>query len=392
MNKPQSLTQRWPETIVATYGTPPIALVSGQGATVTDEQGATYIDLLAGIAVNALGYGNEQVAQAVSHQARTLIHASNLFATQPVLDAGAKLIQRVGDENARVFFCNSGAEANEAAFKLARLTGRRRILAAKQGFHGRTMGALALTGQPDKQRCFHPLPAGVEFYPFGDAEYLRQLVEQDPNDTAAIILEPIQGETGVIPAPAGFLQAVSELCDEYGILFIVDEVQTGVGRTGTFFAYESEGIQPDVITMAKGLGAGVPIGATIARRRAKELFQPGSHGTTFGGNPVACAAANVVLDTVDAGFLAEVARKGDYLRRGIENLPLLECVRGRGLMLGLVLQAPVAKQAVRLGLSRGLIFNAPNENVLRLTPPLVISQHELDTALTTLRTILEELA
>lgn len=392
MNKPQSLTQRWPETIVATYGTPPIALVSGQGATVTDEQGATYIDLLAGIAVNALGYGNEQVAQAVSHQARTLVHASNLFATQPVLDAGAKLIQRVGDESARVFFCNSGAEANEAAFKLARLTGRRRILAAEHGFHGRTMGALALTGQSDKQRSFHPLPAGVEFYPFGDAEYLRQLVEQDPNDTAAIILEPIQGETGVIPAPAGFLQAVSELCDEYGILFIVDEVQTGVGRTGTFFAYESEGIQPDVITMAKGLGTGVPIGATIARRRAKELFQLGSHGTTFGGNPVACAAANVVLDTVDAEFLAEVARKGDYLRRGIENIPLIDCVRGRGLMLGLVLQEPVAKQAVRLGLSRGLILNAPNENVLRLTPPLVISQHELDTALTTLRTILEELA
>ena len=392
MNKPPSLTTRWSETIVDTYGTPPIGFVSGQGATLTDEEGKSYIDLLAGIAVNSLGYGNEQVAQAVSHQAHTLVHTSNLFATQPVLDAGEKLIRRVGDSDARVFFCNSGAEANEAAFKLARLTGRRRILAAEHGFHGRTMGALALTGQPDKQRAFHPLPGGVEFYPFGDANYLRQVVEQDPTDTAAIILEPIQGETGVIPAPAEFMQKVSELCDEYGILLMVDEVQTGVGRTGTFFAHEVEGVQPDVITMAKGLGAGVPIGATIARGRAKDLFKPGSHGTTFGGNPVACAAANVVLDTVDAEFLAEVTHKGDYLRQEIEKLPLVERVRGRGLMLGIVLAQPVAKQAVRDGLAQGLILNAPSENVLRLTPPLVISHDELDTALTTLRTIVEELA
>lgn len=392
MNKPPSLTTRWSETIVDTYGTPPIGLVSGQGATLTDEEGKSYIDLLAGIAVNSLGYGNEQVAQAVSHQVRTLAHTSNLFATQPVLDAGEKLIKRVGDSDARVFFCNSGAEANEAAFKLARLTGRRRILAAEHGFHGRTMGALALTGQPDKQRAFHPLPGGVEFYPFGDADYLRHLVEQDTTDTAAIILEPIQGETGVIPAPAGFMQEVSELCDEYGILLIVDEVQTGAGRTGTFFAHEVEGIQPDVITMAKGLGAGVPIGATITRGRAKELFTPGPHGTTFGGNPVACAAANVVLDTVDAEFLAEVTRKGDYLRQEIEKMPLVERVRGRGLMLGIVLAEPVAKQVVRDGLAQGIILNAPSENVLRLTPPMVISHDELDTALTTLRTIMEELA
>ncbi|MCZ9308055.1 acetylornithine transaminase [Corynebacterium sp. c8Ua_181] len=386
------LTERWRETLVDTYGTPPIGLVSGQGATLTDEKGNSYIDLLAGIAVNALGYGNEHVAQAVYHQAQNLVHTSNLFATQPVLDAGAKLIERVGDVNARVFFCNSGAEANEAAFKLARLTGRRRILAAKHGFHGRTMGSLALTGQPDKQNAFRPLPGGVEFYPFGDADYLRQLVELNPEDTAAIIFEPIQGETGVIPAPDGFMQKVNDLCEEYGILLIVDEVQTGVGRTGTFFAHEIEGVRPDVITMAKGLGAGVPIGATITRGRARDLFTPGTHGTTFGGNPVACAAANVVLDTVDAEFLAEVTRKGDYLRQKLENLPNVDHVRGRGLMLGVVLNAPVAKQAVRGGLEKGLILNAPKENVLRLTPPLIISQHELDTALNTLRTILEELA
>ena len=386
------LTERWRETLVDTYGTPPIGLVSGQGATLTDEQGNSYIDLLAGIAVNALGYGDEHVAQAVYRQAQNLVHTSNLFATQPVLDAGAKLIERVGDANTRVFFCNSGAEANEAAFKLARLTGRRRILAAKHGFHGRTMGSLALTGQPDKQNAFRPLPGGVEFYPFGDADYLRQLVELNPEDTAAIIFEPIQGETGVIPAPDGFMQKVNDLCEEYGILLIVDEVQTGVGRTGTFFAHEIEGIRPDVITMAKGLGAGVPIGATITRGRASNLFTSGTHGTTFGGNPVACAAATVVLDTVDAEFLAEVTRKGDYLRQKLENLANVDHVRGRGLMLGVVLNAPVAKQAVHGGLEKGLILNAPKENVLRLTPPLIISQQELDTALNTLRTILEELA
>ncbi len=392
MNAAKMLTERWRETLVDTYGTPPIGLVSGHGATLTDEQGNSYIDLLAGIAVNALGYGNEHVAQAVYHQAKDLVHTSNLFATQPVLDAGAKLIERVGDANARVFFCNSGAEANEAAFKLARLTGRHRILAAKHGFHGRTMGSLALTGQPDKQNAFRPLPGGVEFYPFGDADYLRQLVELNPEDTAAIIFEPMQGETGVIPAPSGFMQKVNDLCEEYGILLIVDEVQTGVGRTGAFFAHEIESVRPDVITMAKGLGAGVPIGAMITRGRARDLFTPGTHGTTFGGNPVACAAANVVLDTVDAEFLAEVTRKGDYLRQKLENLANVDHVRGRGLMLGVVLNAPVAKQAVHGGLEKGLILNAPKENVLRLTPPLIISQQELDTALNTLRTILEELA
>ena len=392
MNAEKMLTERWRETLVDTYGTPPIGLVSGRGATLTDEQGNSYIDLLAGIAVNALGYGNEHVAQAVYHQAQNLVHTSNLFATQPVLDAGAKLIERVGDANARVFFCNSGAEANEAAFKLARLTGRHRILAAKYGFHGRTMGSLALTGQPDKQNAFRPLPGGVEFYPFGDADYLRQLVELNPEDTAAIIFEPMQGETGVIPAPSGFMQKVNDLCEEYGILLIVDEVQTGVGRTGAFFAHEIESVRPDVITMAKGLGAGVPIGAMITRGRARDLFTPGTHGTTFGGNPVACAAANVVLDTVDAEFLAEVTRKGDYLRQKLENLANVDHVRGRGLMLGVVLNAPVAKQAVHGGLEKGLILNAPKENVLRLTPPLIISQQELDTALNTLRTILEELA
>mgnify|MGYP002715096518 CR=1 FL=1 len=294
--------------------------------------------------------------------------------------AGA-LRERVGDETARVFFCNSGAEANEAAFKLARLTGRRRILAAERGFHGRTMGSLALTGQPDKRAPFEPLPAGVEYFPYGDTEALRALVQHNPGNTAAIIVEPIQGETGVIPAPEGFLRAVRELCDEHGILMIVDEVQTGVGRTGDFFAFQHEGVVPDVITMAKGLGGGLPIGATIARGRAAQLFTPGSHGTTFGGNPVACAAARAVLGTIDEAFIAEVRRKGQLLCDAASRLPGVQEVRGRGLMVGVVLDAAVAKLVVKQGLERRVILNAPSDNVIRLTPPLVISDDEIAQAI-----------
>ena len=368
---------RWSSALLATYPVPPVELVSGSGATVTDADGNTYIDMLAGIAVNALGHAHPAVVDAVSSQVATLGHVSNLFGSTPVVEVAEELCARVGDDTARVFFCNSGAEANEAAFKLARLTGRRRILAAERGFHGRTMGALALTGQPDKQAPFEPLPAGVEFYPYGDIDALRALVQRDPGDTAAIVLEPIQGETGVIPAPDGFLSAVRELCDAHGILLIVDEVQTGVGRTGDFFAFQHDGIVPDVITMAKGLGGGLPIGATIARGKAASLFTPGSHGTTFGGNPVACAAAGAVLRTVDGEFLDEVRRKGRLLSDEASRLPAVDEVRGRGLMLGLVLNVPVAKRVVKQGLSHGLILNAPADNVIRLTPPLVISDDEI---------------
>lgn len=253
-----SLIKRWNEAITNTYGAPPLGLVSGAGSTVVDEEGKSYIDMLAGIAVNSLGYGHPAVVQAVSQQVAKLAHVSNLFASEPVVEVAQKLEARVGDSDARVFFCNSGTEANEAAFKVARLTGKKRVLAAHHGFHGRTMGALAMTGQPGKRAPFEPLPAGVEFYPYGDIEYLRTLVEQDPANTAAIILEPIQGETGVIPAPDGFLVKVRQLCDEYELLLIVDEVQTGVGRTGDFFAFQSARILPDVITMAKGLGRACP--------------------------------------------------------------------------------------------------------------------------------------
>ena len=375
-----SLIKQWNEAITNTYGAPPLGLVSGAGSTVVDEEGKSYIDMLAGIAVNSLGYGHPAVVQAVSQQVAKLAHVSNLFASEPVVEVAQKLKARVGDSDARVFFCNSGTEANEAAFKVARLTGKKRVLAAHHGFHGRTMGALVMTGQPGKRAPFEPLPAGVEFYPYGDIEYLRTLVEQDPANTAAIILEPIQGETGVIPAPSGFLVKVRQLCDEYGLLLIVDEVQTGVGRTGDFFAFQSAGILPDVITMAKGLGAGLPIGATIVRGAAKDLLTPGSHGTTFGGNPVACAAANAVLVTIDAAFISEVRNKGERLAERVAALPGVVEVRGRGLMLGVVLERPVAKQVVSAGFKHGVIVNAPSDSVVRLTPTLVIEEAELDAA------------
>lgn len=385
-------TSKWNATLMNTYGTPPVTLVSGKGAHATGEDGTDYIDLLAGIAVNSLGHAHPAIVEAVSNQIGTLGHVSNLFGSTPVVAAAEKLKARFGDESARLFFCNSGGEANEAAFKLARLTGRSRVLAAVHGFHGRTMGSLALTGQPEKRAPFEPLPAGVEFFDYGDLDAVRALVAENPSEVAAIIVEPIQGETGVIPAPEGFLTGLREICDESGALLLIDEVQTGIGRTGDFFAFQHEGIWPDVVTMAKGLGGGLPIGAVLARGKAAELFTPGSHGTTFGGNPVACAAANAVLDTIDDDFLAEVRRKGEKLAEGLAAIDGVREVRGRGLMLGAVLDAPVAKEAVAAGLKRGVIVNAPSASVLRLTPPLVITDEEIDTALERVALALRDVA
>lgn len=375
-----SVTQQWGQVLMNTYGTPPIQLVSGSGATVTDVDGKDYIDLLAGIAVNALGHGHPAIVDAVTEQVSQLGHVSNLLASEPVVAVAEELKKRFGDDSARLFFCNSGGEANEAAFKLARLTGRSRVLAAQDGFHGRTMGSLSLTGQPDKRAPFAPLVPGVEFYPYGDLDFLTKTVETNPKDVAAIFLEPVQGETGVIPAPEGFLTGVRELCDKHGILMVVDEVQTGIGRTGDFFAHQHGGVTPDVVTMAKGLGGGLPIGATLARGKAAELFGPGSHGTTFGGNPVACAAAKAVLGVVDKQFVEDVKAKGEEFANQLRELPGVEDVRGRGLMLGVVLKEPVAKQAVAEGLKHGVILNAPSETIVRLTPPLVISSEEISEA------------
>ena len=384
--------ENWPEVLMNTYGTPPIELASGDGTYVTDAEGKQYIDLLAGIAVNALGHGHPEIVAAVSKQIGELGHVSNLFVSEPVVRVAGELKKRLGaGDSTRVFFCNSGGEANEAAFKLARSTGRSRILAAVDGFHGRTMGSLALTGQPDKRKPFEPMPAGVEFYPYGDIDYLTKLVEVNPGEVAAIFLEPIQGETGVIPAPEGFLTQVRELCDDHGILMVVDEVQTGVGRTGQFFAHQVEDVIPDVVTMAKGLGGGLPIGACLATGDAAELFGPGSHGTTFGGNPVSCAAAGAVLDIVDEQFCADVAAKGQRFIDALSQLDIVVEVRGRGLMLGVVLEKPVAKQAVTAGYEHGLILNAPAEDVIRLTPPLIITDEQIDDAVARIDATLKSL-
>ena len=382
---PDTTLAGWDRYLMHTYPVPPVEIVDGHGATVTTADGKELVDFLGGIAVNSLGYGDPRLVAAVTEQAGHFTHVSNLLGSRPVVDVARGLVERFVAAGApaepgatRAFFCNSGTEANEAAFKIARKTGKTRILAAHHGFHGRTMGALSITGQPAKRDIFAPLPGGAEFYPYGDLDYLRKLIEMDPGDTAAVILEPVQGETGVVPAPEGFLNGVRELCDEFDLLMIVDEVQTGVGRTGTFFAFEDSGVVPDVVTMAKGLGAGLPIGAVLAAGEAAELFRPGDHGTTFGGNPVACAAARVVLETVDDDFLAQVRARGERLAAALEQVEGVASVRGRGLMRAAVLERDVAKRAVELGRDHGVVLNACGAGVLRFVPPLVVTDAEID--------------
>ncbi|WP_296215964.1 acetylornithine transaminase [uncultured Corynebacterium sp.] len=383
----------WNAALFETYGTPPRELVSGRGAIVTDTDGNEYLDLLSGIAVNALGHAHPAIVSAVTDQIATLSHTSNLFAHPQVIKLAERLKGLLGEQSgeaaeaaagARVFFSNSGAEANEAAFKIARATGKTKILAAERGFHGRTMGALALTGQPDKQEPFKPLPGGVEYYPYGDIEALRELAD---DGTAAIFLESIQGETGVIPAPDGFLAAVRELCDKHGILMVVDEVQAGMGRTGQWFGFQHEtGVLPDVITMAKGLGGGLPIGATLAMPKA-QLLAKGLHGTTFGGNPVVCAAANAVIDTIEAeDLLANVATQSQAIREGLADHPNVQTIRGRGLMLGIVLDSALTLDP----LDYGLIVNKPQPDVIRLVPPLNISADEVQRGVTKIRQMLDD--
>ncbi|MDX2357213.1 acetylornithine transaminase [Dietzia sp. PP-33] len=362
------------------YGTPPLELVSGRGATVTAADGREYMDLLGGIAVNALGHAHPALVDAVSRQVAELGHVSNLYIHPTVVTLAERLESLLAvDVPVRAFFCNSGAEANEAAFKIARRTGRARILAAENGFHGRTMGALAMTGQPAKREPFEPMPAGVEFFPYGDIAALGELVGRDPGDTAAVIVEPIQGEGGVVEPPEGFLADVRSLCSEHGILMIVDEVQTGIGRTGSMFASRRAGVVPDVITLAKGLGGGLPIGACLGIGAAGELLTAGQHGTTFGGNPVACAAALAVLDTIESDdLIAHVDRLGKIIAAEIECLdhPLVDHVRGSGLLLGVVLTAPLAKAVEGAARDAGYLVGATAADVVRLAPPLILTEEQ----------------
>jgi acetylornithine/N-succinyldiaminopimelate aminotransferase len=383
-----SLVERWRQAVMNNYGTPPTALVRGAGAVVWDEAGQSYVDMFGGIAVNVLGHGHPAVVAAVTRQVATLGHVSNLFAAEPPV-ALAELLLALAGRPGRVFFCNSGAEANEAAFKLSRMTGRTHVVAAAGGFHGRTMGALALTGQPAKVDPFRPLPGEVEHVPYGDAAALAAAVGAH---TAMVILEPIQGENGVVVPPAGYLAAARRICSDRGALLVLDEVQTGVGRTGHWFAHQAEGVEPDVITLAKGLGGGLPLGATMAFGAATDLLGPGSHGSTFGGNPVSCAAALAVLGTISSeGLLDHVKRIGERLRRGVEGLrhPLVTGVRGAGLLLGITLAAPVSATVTGALQRAGFLANPIQPDVVRLAPPLILTAEQADAFLAALPAALD---
>lgn len=384
----EAMQSRWNAAVMDTYGTPPIALVSGRGATVTDADGTEYVDLLGGIAVNALGHAHPKIVEAVTQQVSTLGHVSNLYISEPVVRLAERLTEAVGVPGTRVFFSNSGAEANEAAIKIGRRTGRTAMVAAEGAFHGRTMGSLALTGQPAKREPFAPLIESVTHVPYGDAAALRAAAE----GAAAIFLEPIMGEGGVVVPPAGYLAEARAAATEAGALLVFDEVQTGIARTGTLFAYQRAGVTPDVFTLAKGLGGGLPIGATVAVGAAGELLTPGQHGTTFGGNPVAAAAANAVLDVIEAEGLAERADAlGKHIAATVEGYghPLVTGVRGSGLLLGITLAQPVAKAIETGARDAGFLLNAAQPDVVRLAPPLVLTDEQADRFLTALPALLD---
>ncbi|WP_317442349.1 acetylornithine transaminase [Streptomyces collinus] len=383
------LTARWQGALMNNYGTPRLPLVRGAGTRLWDADGTQYLDFVGGIAVNALGHAHPAVVEAVSRQIASLGHVSNLFVAEPPVALAERLLQLFGRDG-RVYFCNSGAEANEGAFKIGRLTGRTHMVATRGGFHGRTMGALALTGQPGKQEPFLPLPGDVTHVPYGDAQALAAAVTEE---TALVVIEPIQGENGVVVPPAGYLKAARAITAATGALLVLDEVQTGIGRTGGWFEYQAhEGVLPDVVTLAKGLGGGLPLGATVAFGRAAELLGPGQHGTTFGGNPVACAAGLAVLDTIaDEGLLDNVKRQSEALRDGIEALghPMIDYVRGAGLLLGIVLTGPHAAQVQQAAQEAGFLVNAPAPDVVRLMPPLNLRDDETGAFLGALPGILD---
>ncbi len=389
-DKTADLLSRWDGSVMPTYGTPPLALVSGSGCRVTDADGVAYLDLLSGIAVNALGHCHPDWVAAIRTQAAQLGHVSNLYATEPTVSLAERLLALAQCGDGRVFFANSGAEAVEAAFKISRRSGRERIVATVDGFHGRTMGALALTGQSAKRDPFAPLPPDVVHVQFGDVDALRAAVDET---VAAVVLEPIQGEAGVVAAPPGYLAAARETCDRHGALLILDEVQTGIGRTGSWFAFQQAepAVRPDVLTLAKGLAGGLPMGACLAFGPAAEVLGPGLHGSTFGGNPVVAAAALAVLDVIERdNLLGNAVDRGRQLRDGVAELghPLVAEVRGSGLLLGVVLTRPVAKEVEAYLRQSGVLVNAAQPDVIRLAPPLILSAAEAEEFLAALPTAL----
>jgi acetylornithine aminotransferase len=385
-----TLQDRFAAALMPNYGVPPLALLRGQGCLVWDEDGTEYLDLIGGIAVSSLGHAHPAIIEAVTRQVATIAHTSNLFVNEPAVRLAERLITLLG-HNSRVFFANSGAEANEAALKLVRRyqgADRPVIVAAEGGFHGRTMGALAVTGKPSIREPFAPFGYDVRFVPFGDAVALKEAVGPD---TAAVITEPCLGEGGVIPAPAGYLAAAREICDAHGALLVIDEIQSGIGRTGAWFACQQEGVRPDLLTLAKGLGGGLPIGACIGVGPLGTAFAKGDHGSTFGGNPVACAAALAVLDTID---LAQVTSVGETLSAGIAAIehPLLAGVRGIGLWLAMALAGAVAPQVEASARRHGFLVNAVQPDAIRLAPPLILTVAEAGQFVAALPPILDDAA
>jgi len=381
-------SERYAGALMNTFGAPKLVLTRGEGAHVWDEDGKEYVDLLAGIAVNALGHAHPALVSAVTSQMESLGHVSNFFTSHPQVELAEALLARVpGGETGRVFFTNSGTEANEAGFKLTRRTGRTHIVAAQGAFHGRSMGALALTAKEAYRKPFEPLPGEVTFVPYGDASALAAAVT---DETAAIILEPIQGEAGVIVPPADYLAAARAVADEHGALLWLDEVQSGLGRTGRWFAHETSGVTADIVTLAKGLGGGFPIGACIGLGRAATLFEPGNHGTTFGGNPVACAAGLAVINTIEAdGLLEHVTVLGQKLRDGLAADPRVARVDGEGLFIGVVLAGPDSGAVAAAALEAGFILNNATPERIRIVPPLVLTEDDAESLLAAWPSILD---
>ena len=370
----KSVEQRWESVFQRSYGSPKLNIIKGKGAYLVDENGKRYLDFIGGIATNVLGHSHPVFIKAIKEQSNQVAHVSNLYANPISLKLAGKLIELTGMTDARVFFCNSGTEANEAALKLSRKTGRTRIVSTIGSFHGRTIGALSITGQPDKRKPFLPLLDKVKYVPFGDINAIRKAIS---NKTAMVIVEPIQGENGVIMPPAGYLKAIRELCDLTGALFVIDAIQTGMGRTGFWFGFEHEEITPDVITLAKGLGGGLPLGAMIALGSAAELFKPGEHGSTFGGNPISCAAGLAAINEIEKRSLNEKALElGEFLKSELLEIEGVSEVRGRGLLIGIGLEKPWAKEIANFLMAKGVLVNAPNENTIRIAPPLIITKKE----------------
>ncbi|MFM8447340.1 MAG: acetylornithine transaminase [Candidatus Nanopelagicaceae bacterium] len=365
---------KWQALFQGNYGTPKIQITSGKGCYVVDDKRKRYLDFIGGIATNVLGQAHPAIVKAVRKQIATVGHLSNLYANPTSMALAEKLIELTGVASARVFFCNSGAEANEAALKLSRKTGRKAIVSTSGSFHGRTMGALSLTGQADKRDLFAPIIRKIKYVPYGDIAALKRAINRR---TAMFIVEPIQGENGVITPPAGYLKAAREICDANGALLVIDAIQTGMGRTGFWFGYEHEEITPDVITLAKGLGGGLPLGAMIAIGPAATLFKAGEHGSTFGGNPVSCAAGLASINEITKASLNERALElGEFLKEELMKIEGVTEVRGRGLLLGIALEQDWAKEIANLLMAKGVLVNAPNSNTIRIAPALIVTKSE----------------